>query len=219
MKDGPRARASAGLSVALALALAGLPLSGGCASQKEVVVDFSESPRHFVAKDYDDVYKRWTRHQQVLDEADVALEVWGTFKSWEFRDAYVERYAHVYSLSDSDRETLRKAQQDSFAAAYEFHVTAQSTSFKWNDLEKASSAWRTTLVDALGHELPSSSIKIVKLPDAYEREFFPQKTPFTKTYAIRFIAEGAEFVGMRSGSITLRIASPIGRVELVWKSS
>jgi hypothetical protein len=211
MKPAPRAAA-----LLAVLALAGL---GGCASQKEVLVDFSETPRHFVAKDYDDVYQRWTRHQQVLDDADVALEVWATFKSWEFRDAYVERYAQVYSLAEGDHVTLRKAQQEAFQAAYEFHVTAQSTNFKWNDLEKGSSAWRTSLVDALGHELPGT-VKVVKLPDAYEREFFPRKTPFTKTYAIRFVAdEGAEFVGMRSGSIKLRIASPVGRVELIWKSS
>jgi hypothetical protein len=219
MNGGPRARGGvrAGL-VAAALALASLATS--CAGRKEVIVDFSETPRHFVAKDYEDVYKRWTRHQQVLDEADVALEAWGTFKSWEFREAYVELYADIYSLSESDHATLRTAQQEAFRAAYEFHVTAQSTSFKWNDLEKSSSAWRTTLVDALGHELPADSIKVVKLPDAYERAFFPQKTPFTKTYAIRFVPSGdVEFVGMRSGSIRLRIASPIGRVELVWRSS
>lgn len=208
--NGSRARAAAGcLLVALA---------GGCAS-KEPFVDFSETSRHFVASDYGSVYLRWTRHQQVLAEADVALEVWGTFKSWEFREAYVEHYAEIYSLSESDHVTLRKSQQEAFRTAYEFHVTAQSTSFKWNDLEKSSSAWKTTLVDALGHELPADSIKVLKLPDAYEREFFPLKTPFTKTYAIRFIADGVDFVGMRSGSIKLRIASPIGRVELVWRSS
>ena len=31
-------------------------------------------------------------------------------------------------------------------------------------------------------------------------------------------APGGDFVGAKSGSLTLRIASPIGRIELVWKS-
>jgi len=202
----------------LLLAIAALGV--GCA-RKPGPVDFSETPRNYVANDYERVYKMWTRHEQVLDEADVALEVWATFKSWDFREAYVERYATVYSLSDADHATLRAAQQEALHTAYEFHVTAQSTSFKWNDLEKSNSAWRTTLVDALGHELAPESIKVQKLPDAYESEFFPRKTPFTKTYAIRFAvpADHTEFVGVRSGAITLRFLSPIGRVELEWRSS
>ena len=71
-------------------------------------------------------------------------------------------------------------------------------------------------MDALGHELPSERVRIEKLPDAYEREFFPSKTPFTKTYSVRFImpAPGGDFVGAKSGSLTLRFASPIGRIEL-----
>jgi hypothetical protein len=203
------------------LLLAAAVFAAACAARKQVAVDFSETPHHYVAKDYERVYTRWTRHEQVLREADVALEVWATFKSWDFREAFVERYAAIYSLSEGDHATLRDAEQKASRVAYEFHVTAQSTNFKWNDLEKSSSAWRTTLVDALGHELTPEAIKILKLPDAYEREFFPRKTPFTKTYAIRFVVptEGSEFSGVRSGAITLRILSPIGRVELEWRGS
>ena len=179
-------------------------------------VDFSETPRDYVGKDYERVYERWTRHQEVFVDADVALEVWATYKSWDFREAYIERYAEIYSLSDGDEKTLRESQRTILGEAYEFHVTAQSSNYKWNDLEKASSPWRATLVDALGHELAPEYIKVVKLPDAYEYAFFPKRTPFTKTYAIRFAvpADGAAFAGTKSGAITLRISSPIGRVEL-----
>jgi hypothetical protein len=196
-------------------------LTTGCA-RKQVVVDFSEGPRDYVAKDYERVYERWTRHERVLHDEDVGLEVWATFKSWDFREAYIERYAAIYSLSDADKQTLRTAQLDAFHRAYEFHVTAQATNFKWNDLEKSSSAWRTALVDALGHELVPEAVKIEKLPDAYERAFFPAKTPFTKTYSVRFVVPAAsesDFSGVGAGSLTLRFASPIGRVELKWSGS
>jgi hypothetical protein len=194
-------------------------LASACSGQKQVSVDFSETPRDYVSKDYERVYKRWTRHQQVLKDEDVALEVWATFKSWDFREAYIERYAEIYALSDADEKTLRTAQQGLLHAAYEFHVTAQATNYKWNDLEKANSAWRATLIDALGHELTPEYVKVVKLPDAYEQSFFPAKTPFTKTYAIRFAipSDGNAFAGTKSGAITLRLASPIGRVELEWR--
>jgi hypothetical protein len=199
------------------LALCALLAAGACANQKQIRVDFSDTPRDYVGKDYEHVYHLWTRHETVFKDEDVALEVWATFKSWDFREAYIERYAEIYGLSEPDEKTLRDAQREEAHAAYEFHVTAQATNYKWNDLEKASSPWRATLIDALGHELAPEYVKVVKLPDAYESAFFPAKTPFTKTYAIRFAA-GAGFEGGKSGALTLRLSSPIGRVELEWRS-
>ena len=193
----------------------------GCASGKPVLVDFSESPRGYRSSDYGDVYDRWTRHDRAYFDVDAALEVWATFKSWDFREAYVERYAAVYSLADDDRSALRRSEQKAFSDAYEFHVTAQSANYKWNDLEKSSSAWRVTLVDALGHELAPESVKVLKLPDAYVAGFFPAKNPFSKTDSIRYAGpsrSGSDFVGTKSGSLMLRISSPLGRVELVWRS-
>jgi hypothetical protein len=126
-----------------------------------------------------------------------------------------------YSLSEADRSMLRAAEKDAFHKAYEFHVTAQSANYKWNDLEKSSSPWKITLLDALGHELPPemATIRVEKVPEPYELEFFPAKTPFSKTYKVRFTpAANSDFAGIKSGSITLRIASPIGRVELTWRA-
>lgn len=192
-----------------------------CQSDKAVRVDFSETTRHYTEVDYHDVYERWTRHDFVMHDVEKALEVWATFKSWDFREAYIERYASVYSLSEADRSKLRAGQLSALHDAYEFNLTAQSANYKWNDLEKANSPWRVTLIDALGHELPleTAVIKVQKLPDAYEREFFPAKTPFSKTYSLRFVPPAnTDFAGIKSGSIILRIASPIGRIELSWRA-
>jgi hypothetical protein len=191
-----------------------------CQSDKASRVDFSDSPKVYVAKDYAEVYDRWTRHDFVSHDAEKAIELWATFKSWDFREAYIERYAAMYSISDADREALREHEKKSLHEAYEFHVTAQSANYKWNDIEKSSSPWRITLLDALGHELqPDLPIRVEKLPDVYEREFFPSKTPFTRTYTVRFVAPaGSEFAGLNSGAITLRFSSPIGRVELTWRT-
>jgi hypothetical protein len=190
-----------------------------CQSDKAARVDFSEAPRNYVANDYHEVYTRWTRHDFTMYDVEKALEVWATYKSWDFREAYVERYAASYSLSDADRSLLRAAQKDAFHRSYEFHVTAQSANYKWNDLEKSSSPWRLTLLDALGHELPPVKIQVEKLPDAYEMEFFPAKTPFSRTYSVRFlIPTTGDFAGIPSGAITLRFSCPIGRVELTWRA-
>jgi hypothetical protein len=205
----------------LLAALVGAAWSGGCLRDKQVRVDFSETPRDYVAKDYEQVYERWTRHQIALHDVDIALEVWATFKSWDYREAYIERYASIYSLSESDRAALRQSQLEALRNGYEFAVKALSTKYQWNDLEKSSSAWRVSLVDALGHELPAEEIKIEKVPDAYDSTFFPiadsNQGAFVKSYRIRFAVPAAgEFVGPKSGALTLRIASPLGRLDLVW---
>jgi hypothetical protein len=220
MTGGGRRAGSWFTTLAVALAVTVAFFGASCAAQKQVRVDFSETPRDYLATDYRGVYERWTRHDFAEHDVDKALEVWATFKSWDFREAYIEKYAAIYSLSDPKRIELREAQQEANRQAFEFHVTAQSANWDWNDLEKASSPWRVTLLDALGHELPSERVRIEKLPDAYEREFFPAKTPFSKTYRVLFVmpAPGADFAGTRSGSLTLRFASPIGRIDLVWKS-
>ena len=201
-------------------AVLALAAFAACQSDKAVRVDFSETQRNYVSNDYPEVYERWTRHDFALKDTEKALEVWATFKSWDFREAYIERYAASYSLPDAERATLRKGQRDAFKRALEFHVTAQSANYKWNDIEKSSSPWRVTLLDALGHELqPDLPIRVEKLPDAYEREFFPAKTPFSRTYTIRFVTPAnSEFAGLSSGAITLRFSSPIGRVELTWRT-
>jgi hypothetical protein len=201
----------------LALALL-LALLGGCTVQKQVRVDFSETPRDYLPGDYSGVYKRWTRHDYAQHGVDKSLEVWATYKSWDFREAYIALYASIYSLSDGDRNKLRQSQLEAYHNAYEFHVTAQSAQYEWNDLEKPSSPWRVTLLDALGHELPAERVRVEKLPDAYERQFFPSKTPFTKTYSIRFLAPAdGDFSGVRSGELVLRFESPIGRIDMHWQ--
>jgi hypothetical protein len=190
-----------------------------CQTDKAGRVDFSETPRDYVARDYGDVYERWTRHDFVSHDAEKAIELWVTFKSWDFREAYIERYAATYSIPDADRVALRQQQKSALHEAYEFHVTAQSANYKWNDLEKKSSPWRFVLLDALGHELQPESITVEKLPEVVEREFFPAKTPFTKAYALRFVAPpNGEFAGAGSGSLVLRLSSPAGRVELSWRT-
>ena len=203
----------------VAIMLVAAAVAVGCRSQEYARVDFSDTPRDYLAKDYQGVYTRWTRHDYVLLDADKALEVWATFKSWDFREAFIERYASIYSLTDADRAKLRDAQRLAFQEAFEFHVTAQSSHFKWNDLEKTSSPWQLRLIDALGNELQPERVKVEKLPDAYEREFFPARTPFTKTYSVRFVVpEGSNFSGLKSGTIILRFASPIGRLEISWRA-
>jgi hypothetical protein len=189
----------------------------GCAQAARKPVDFSEATRDYRATDYPSVYENWTRHVKLVQEVGTVIEAWATSKSWDFRQAYVAYYASVYDLSDSDRATLLHAQSDAARASYEFHVAVQTTTDRWNDLDRKNSPWRVTLLDGTGAEMGPTSIQVVKLPEIYESQFFPSRTEFTRTYEIDFARNGGQpFAGPASGRLVLRIASPMGRVELVW---
>lgn len=195
--------------------------AASCATPaQDVLVDFSPSERHLRPDDYTDVRRRWLRHQQVISEVGTVLEVWAVLQSPEFREAYVERYASIYHLADPERDALHEAQVQRSQRFYEFHVTAQSTEFRWNDLEKRDSAWKVTLVDAAGNAITPVAIEAPRVPEAYDAAFFPDRTPFTRTYVIRFEKEVDDrpFAGAESGRLTLRFASPIGEAALVWRA-
>jgi hypothetical protein len=190
-----------------------------CATSKPPVVDFSQSPEDYRSEDYPTVYERWTRHEKVTSNLESALEVWATYKSRDYREAFVAHYAGAYAMNDVDRDRLRQSQLEAASTTYEFVVTAQSANYRWNDLEKKNSPWRVSLLDGAGREITAEELRVEKYPDLFEREFYPVKTPFTKTYVVRFLRSAGKddgFAGERSGRIVLRFAGPLGRADLVW---
>ena len=197
----------------------------GCATSRPPLVDFSEATKNYRNDDYPAAFEVWTRHEKLVlyDQYDIgtAMEIWATFKSWDFRQAYMAKYAKVYHLAESERDQLAKSQQETARAIYEIHMVAQSTTDRWNDLDRKTSPWRITLLDGTGAELAPTSIKVEKLPEVYEYEFFPTRTLFSKTYTLRFVrpeGAGETFLGPQSGRMILRVASPIGKVEVAWEA-
>ena len=205
---------------ALRLLALGAALAG-CASTRPQTVDFSDATKSYRSEDYPTMFEAWTRHAKLVSDVGTVMEVWATFKSWDFRQAYVAKYAKIYDLPDGERDTLAKSQRDIARAVYEIHLVAQSTNDRWNDFANRSSPWRLTLLDGTGAELAPTTVRIEKLPDAYESEFFPTRTPFSKTYAVRFVppeGTGDAFVGPSSGRLILRLASPVGKLEVAWEA-
>lgn len=199
--------------------LLGLALAG-CASAQPLAVDFSDTVKHYRGEDYQSIHDAWTRHAKLVQDVGTVMEIWATFKSWDFRQAYIAKYARAYDLSEADREALAKSQQDAARGVFEIQLISQSTNDRWNDLERRNSPWRITLLDGTGAELSPSSIKVEKFPEIYETEFFPNRTLFSRTFTVRFVRpEGGDaFIGPDSGRLILRIASPIGKVEAVWEA-
>lgn len=197
-------------------------MTGGCASVKSKGVDFSDQRKTFEPDDYGRVFDTWTRSGSVIQDLGTVIEIWATYKSWEFRQAFLEKYNAVYGPPEGDRAAMFESQRAAANDVYEFHVVVETTDYRWNDLDKRNSPWRVTLVDGTGAELPASSIDVQKLPLMYESQFFPKRTEFSRTYVFRFEKtrdEETAFVGAQSGRLVLRVAGPMARVDLVWRSA
>ncbi len=193
----------------------------GCASSRPQIVDFSDATKSYRGQDYPAVFEAWTRHAKLVSDVGTVMEVWATFKSWDFRQAYVAKYAKIYDLPEGDVESLLKSEREKARAVYEIHMVTQSTNDRWNDFANRNSPWQLTLLDGTGAEIPRTTIKLEKLPDAYEIEFFPTRTPFSKTFTVRFVrpeGSGDAFVGPASGRMILRLASPVGKLEVSWEA-
>ena len=75
----------------------------GCASSQAQSVDFSGATKHYRADDYPGVHAAWTRHAKLVEDVGTVMEIWATFKSWDFRQAYVAKYAKAYDLHEGER--------------------------------------------------------------------------------------------------------------------
>jgi hypothetical protein len=195
--------------------------AASCFPTPQKVLDFSADVRTYQPSDYPKIQKAWTRHTPFIKyDIGSVFEGWATLKGPEFRQAYVAKYASVYGLAQNEQEALLKAQTQVEQSGYEIHLIAQSTYDKWIDFDKRTSPWRISLVDGTGAEISPTSVRAENYPDIYESVFFPDRTPFSRSFTIKFLkpepSEG--FIGPTSGRLILRIASPIARIEFVWQS-
>jgi hypothetical protein len=202
--------------VVLAVAMA---LLVGCAAPAKVVL--AEGPREYVATDYDGVLSRWTRTEQLiaLAELDDVLTVTSTFESWDFRWAYVVRYAQDYRLSIEQRRALLETTLAETRSHHQFLVALYGSNRRWTDLTKPNTAWVVRLFDDRGNETAPEEIVAIPKPGAIERTYFPYTSPWRQVFRVRFptatprgptIAQDATLVG-------LRFAGAQGSEELRWE--
>src|SRR6185436_3900480 len=149
-----RARVAA-LATMAAIALCG----SACRDPK---VSFAKGPREYTESDYPQVLERWTRSESlvVISELDNLLTVTSTFESWDFRWAYVVKYANDYRLTVEQRRTLLEKTLAETQDSHRFYVTLYGTKVRWTDLTKPQTAWIVRLIDDEGNETAPTSIEI-----------------------------------------------------------
>jgi len=204
-------RAPALLLVALAL--------GGCTQPK---VPLTEGPREYAPTDYEIVLDRWTRSDDIVTvtELDNVLSVTATYESWDFRWAYVVRYADDYRLTVDQRRALLERSLAESRTSHTFYVALYAQRHKWGDLKADNPAWIVRLIDDQGSETAPTDIEPIKKPGAIERTYFPYTTPWRSAYRIRFPkarTDGRPTLASSARWIGLRFAGAQGNQALVWE--
>lgn len=205
---------------ALAICL-GLIATGavGCSTQ---YVRLDETPREYVATDYDLVLRRWTRSRDLINisELDNLLTATATYEGWDFRWAYVTRYAEDYRLTIDQRTSLLERSLAETKQAHQFYVALYAENHKWNDLTKADPAWIVRLIDDEGTETTPTEIVPIKRPGAIELTYFPYTTPWRSAFRIAFPlvrADGRPTISPAARWFGLRFAGAQGNSELIWE--
>lgn len=96
------------------------------------VLSLTPDSRSFTADDYDGLYGNWTRGTDQFDfgRLETILHVTATFESWEFRWAYVVRYAADYSLPVEARTELLRSTLADARERHRFFVTLAGPRFR-----------------------------------------------------------------------------------------
>jgi hypothetical protein len=202
----------------VALALLALLGSPACGPQK---VQLTRGAREYVATDYERVLDRWTRTEQlfVASELDDMLTVTATYESWDFRWAYVVRYAEDYRLTVDQRRALLERSLTETAKHHQFYVALYTERHAYADLTAENAAWIIRLIDDLGNETAPTEIESIRKPGAIERTYFPYTSPWRKAYRVRFPvarADGRLTIAPSAQWFGLRFAGAQGNQQLVW---
>ncbi|HMI89536.1 MAG TPA: hypothetical protein VK550_35925 [Polyangiaceae bacterium] len=191
--------------------------SAGCSAPQ---VTLAEEPREYVATDYEVVLGRWTRteHLVALSELDDLLTVTATFESWDFRWAYVVRYAQDYRLSVEQRRVLLEATLNETRNHHQFFVALYGNNRRWSELTKPTSAWIVRLIDDNGNETAPEEIVAIPRPGPIERTYFPYASVWRSVFRIKFPAAttNGPTIPRAAKRVGLRFAGAQGSEELHW---
>ena len=205
--------------VTVAIALSPIAYAVGCAPPH---VSLAEGPREYVPFDYEQILKRWTRTDSLvaLAELDDLLTVTSTYESWDFRWAYVVRYAEDYRLTVEQRRALLESTLAETKDTHQFFVALYGPNRRWNDLTRKTTAWVVRLIDDKGDESAPGEIIAIPRPGALERTYFPYTTVWRQAFRIKFpvhLADGRTTIASDARWFGLRFAGPQGHQDLVWE--
>jgi len=196
-------------------------LATACASAPPQVQLSDQWPS--AAGDYHEVSRKWTRHARERSGPDgrgrvfeQTLDVIATFKSPEWRAAYVQYRAEHNKLPASEVAAMTAREKADSQAGYEVMLLVATYDRRLNELQKGKrSVWRVALVDSAGAEIVASEIKRDRRPRSEIAADFPELGDFHQPYVARF-PRTVDLMRPDADRFSLKVTSSQVGVEMVW---
>ncbi len=189
-------------------------LLAACAGPRPVSLSeaWPGEPRAYQAATRD-----WTRSGKVSANYSLVARVHATFKSSEWRAAYLAQRRRQEALSDKQYDQLVGEHKAAMAEYYEVELLVATHEPRDNDLDRgARSTWRLTLINDRGEEVTAAKIERDRRPATTIRAQFPAMGDFERAYVVGFPRD-IELMHEGSAHFIVRMAGARGKIDLVWR--
>jgi hypothetical protein len=153
-----------------------------------------------------------------ISELDDLLTVTATFESYDFRWAYVVRYAQDYRLTVDQRARLLDSALAETRTTHQFYVALYGSNTRWTELSRPTTAWIVRLIDDLGTETAPEEIVSIRKPGPIERTYYPYTSVWRQAFRLRFpvTVGGRPTISPQARWVGIRFAGAQGNQELHW---
>lgn len=173
-----------------------------------------------ISKEYLAVLDTWSRSQMVYSGFETRVRVQATWRTREYREAYLKEYRVTHTPREEDWQRRIRAQQEAAAEAEEFLFYAYLPEKESNDFNKSRSLWSVFVLDRQGRRIEPLEIRRIDKITEEMLAFYPYIQPYYGyVYTVKFppLRPGQPVAGGGAGApVRLVFTSVIGRVELSW---
>jgi hypothetical protein len=180
----------------------------GCAQVQEYT-DIAK--KKGISDEYMKSLESWTKTNTVYSEFETNLKIVCTYKSPQFKDAYVREYSRIYMLPQEAERQKEQLMKEMSAEETEFSFYAYTSDFEANDFSRAESSWKVFLLDNKGNQVHPLEIRRVNKITPLVEQFYPYINQYHgKFYTVRFPRQPEEI------KKKLVFTSVLGTVTLDW---
>ena len=180
--------------------LAAILVFAGACREKPPLPDASDIPltelvfQEELTPPYKKAVKKWTAEARIYQGLDPRLLVWATYKSPEFRRAFVKEYSADYLLRTSEAEKMLADQLAAAASGYDFLVAVSAPDYRDRDISSKNSLWRVFLETDSGRRLEPFEIAPINKKTFQLVNYFSYITAWTDLYQVRFMKPGTRSI-------------------------
>lgn len=162
---------------------------------------------------YQAVLDRFTRQQAVYDHLDTRLFAQATWESPRFTETRLNRLGEFKAMGPAELAERKAQEATRLAGVTEFFLGVHANDAKLDDFDRPNTMWRLALVVG-DRELAPLSVERLGRTSVEMRSVYSYMESFWVGYRVRFPSVDVPPQGM-----TLRLASAVGRADLVFQAS